>query len=252
MMNEKIFEAIGGLEDRMIAETETAGRKRSGRVLRRTLLVAALVAGLAISAGAAPLIRNALRGGKVKTDDTAWFSATNPTTGESHELRRHEIMLDVELNENPPERIETFYILQIPEGFAQNHGYIYKDAMTAQYGWIPDSGDGDIFFTQTAGGAVQPEDLTESVFAVLGETPKTELRTFAGIQGYLIDVKTVGDDYGNRIFFWCEGDYLFRLEVPCDYTDTQLEELVASVQPVDDITPYLYSMTEQEAGELFG
>lgn len=253
MKNERLFEAIGGLDDSIIAETETVSRKRSGRIMKRTLLVAALVAGLAISAGAAPLIRNALLGGKLETSTQPVFLATDPATGKSPELRSHKITLKVEFNEDAPKSIETYYITpDIPVEYKQYRGHIYKDEMCAQFGWIVEGAGRDIFFSQTAGNAVQPGDLVVSVHTAPGQMPEHGLRTFAGIQGYLVDEPTVEYDYGKREFYWSDGDYLFCLQVPIDYTDAQLEQMVASVRPVEDITPYLSTMTDQEVGEIFG
>lgn len=253
MKNEDLFEAIGGLDDTMIAETETVGRRKTGHTLRRTLLVAVLVAGMAISAGAAPLIRNALLGGKLETSTQPVFLATDPTTGKSPELQSHKITLKVEFNEDAPKRIEAYYITpDIPAEFKQYHGHIYKNGVVAQFGWIVEGKGRDILFSQTAGNAVQPEDLVVSVYTAPRQMPEHGLRTFAGIQGYLVEEPTVEYDYGRREFYWSDSDYLFCLQVPIDYTDAQLEQMVASVRPVEDITPYLVTMTEQEIGEMFG
>lgn len=252
MKKEQLFEAIGELDEAMLAETE-AGEKRAKRIGWRVTLVAAIVAGLAVTAGAAPLIRNALLGGKLETDDTAYFTPTNPTTGESHQEQRHAITLEVEFNADAPKSIETYYITpEIPAEFEQFHGHIYKDAMCALYGWIVEGTDRDIFFEQQAGGSVDAGDLEVSVYTLPGQVPQHGLRTIAGIQGYLIEKETLGNDYGERIFCWSDGDYLFKLQVPCDYTDAQLEAMVASVQPVEDITPYLSTMTDGEVEEIFG
>ena len=253
MKNERLFEAIGELDETMLAETENTGEGCTRRMGWRVALIAAVVAGLAVTAGVAPLIRNALLGGKLETDDTAYFTPTDPTTGESHQEQRHEITLDVAFNEDAPKSIETYYITpEIPEEFKQYHGHIYKDAMCAQYGWIVEGTDRDIFFEQYAGGIVEPGDLVVSVYTRPGEVPKHGLKTIAGIQGYLIEKPTIESDYGERIFCWSDGDYLFKLQVPCDYSDEELEEMVACVQPVEDITPYLSTMTAGEVEKLFG
>ncbi|MBQ3215556.1 MAG: hypothetical protein IJB11_05495, partial [Oscillospiraceae bacterium] len=71
------------------------------------------------------------------------------------------------------------------------------------------------------------------------------------IEGYLVEEPTLGNNYGERKFYWSDGDYLFCLQVPCDFTDAQLEEMVTSVQLVEDIKPYLSTMTEQEIKDIF-
>ena len=253
MMKEKMFEAIGGLDEKLLADSENVKNVRYARVLRRGLLVAALVAGLAVTAAAAPRFRNALQGGSMQTDDTAYFTPTNPQTGESHENRRHEITLEVAFEENVPESIETFYMLHsVPEGFAQDHGYVYRDACLASFGWNAGGTGRYIYFSQQAGGTVAAEVLSVSVFTVPDQVPEHGLRTIAGIQGYLIDVPVQKDDNGKREFYWSDGQYLFCLRVPCDFTDAELEQLLSRIQPVEDITPYLYSMTDEEITNVIG
>lgn len=251
MKNEKLFEAIGGLDDTMIAEAETTVKKHTRRIGWKVVLVAAIIAGLAVSAGAAPLIRNALLGGKMETDDTSWFTPTNPVDGSSHEIRQFEITLDVDMDKDAPKEIETFYVPRIPENVPQYLGRIYGNN-SAQYGWYSKDSDQGFFFCQQAGGSIRKEDLDYHMYAVPGDQPMAELRTFAGIEGYLVAAKPVGDEDGDRVFFWSDGDYLFRLEVPYEYTDAQLEEVIASVKPEEDIVRYLRDMTDQEIEDYFG
>lgn len=251
MRNEKLFEAIGGLDDAMIAETERAVRKHTMRLGWKVVLVAAIIAGLAMTAGAAPLIRNALLGGKMEKDDTAWFTPTNPADGSSYECRQFEITLDVDMDKNAPKQIETFYIPQIPQEVPQYLGNLYQGSV-AQYGWYSKDSDQGFFFCQQAGGSIQKEDLNYHVYAVPGDQPKAELRTFAGIEGYLVAARPVGDGDGERVFFWSDGNYLFRLEVPYEYTEAQLEEVIASVEPEEDIVQYLRDMTDEAITDYFG
>lgn len=254
MKKEKLFEAIGQLDESLLSGADM--QKPHRRVGWKVMLVAAVVAGMAVTAVASPTIRSALFGGKVETDDRTWFSATDPSDGSSYAMNSHEITLSVEMDEDAPESIQIYHIPQIPEGFTQIkghlHGYDAPNAL-AQFWWILEGTDEDIFFSQVAGGSVTPQDLTEIVATVPGDKVQAEMCTIAEIRGYLIDVRPIGDGIGgDRIFFWSDGQYLFRLEVPYEYTDTQLEALVASVQPVEDIVPYLSTMTQQEIGGVFG
>lgn len=255
MKKEKLFEAIGNLDEEMLAETEEVTQIRTRRIGWKAALVAAVVAGLAVTAAAAPLIRNALKGGTLEPETQAGFTPTNPITGDSQAFVWHEIMLDVEFNEDAPRSIETYYMIpEIPEEFTnQDLGHIYKDAIEAWFGWRVPGTDRDIRFIQWAGKHDAIEDvLSVNVTTAPGVVPVHGLRTFAGIQGYLVEEPTLGENYGEREFYWSDGDYLFCVQVPCDYTDAQLEAMVASVQPVEDITPYLSTMTDEEIAEIFG
>ncbi|MBQ7344778.1 MAG: hypothetical protein IJW45_01790 [Oscillospiraceae bacterium] len=252
MNREKLFEAIGQVDERLLAGAEV--QKKYRRLGWKVALVAAVVAGLTVTAVAAPAIRNALFGGKVETDDTMWITPTDPADGSSYEISSHEVTLAVDMDADAPKTIGTYYLPRVPEGMEQVAGHILGDPLgsVTQFWWIQDT-VGDIHFVQKAGGSLQPEDLRESVSTSYGTIPEAELRTFAGIQGYLIDALPIGDGLvGDRIFFWSDGQYLFRLEVPYEYTDDQLEEMVASVQPVEDITPHLVTMSQEEMERVFG
>lgn len=248
MKKETLFEAIGELDEAILAETENIVTRSTKRLGWRAVLIAAVVAGLAVTAGAAPLIRNALVGGKMETDNTAYYTPTNPTTGESHREQRHEITLEMEFVEDAPDGIETYYITpEIPEEFEQYHGHIYKNAACAQYGWIEETTKRSIFFEQWAGGSVEPGDMVMNIYTRPGETPRHGMKNLGGICGYL----TEEPNLNRRSFCWSDGDYLFKLQVPLDYTDAQLEAMVASVRPVDDITLWLCTMTDGEVNDLF-
>lgn len=241
MKQERLFEAIGGLDETLIAETETVEKPRGKRIGWKVALVAAVVAGLAITAVAAPVIRNALLGGKTETDETQWFTPTNPQNGSCYEVREHRITLDVDMDAEAPKTIETFYVPRISEGYKQQYGYFGKNYWT-QFGWMAE--EGSLSFYQTAGGMVRSEHLRASVFAVPGDTPKTELRTFSDVQGFLIEQKPLEEHGGAWIFYWSDGEYLFRLDMPYGYTDAQIEQTVAGIHVVEDVTPYLISVGE--------
>lgn len=245
MKNEKLFEAIGALDDGMLTDAEGTTMTRSRHIGWKAALIAAVVAGLAVTAMAAPRIYNALKGGTAETDDIVWMSATNPADGSSYEMKYHTITLEVDFQEDAPKSIDSYYIASdIPDEFTQFLGDVMKDEVCTQFGWIVEGTDRDICFYQWAGGSVTPEILKVEVSTDPNTLPKHGLKSIAGIQGYLVEQPTMGDNYGEREFYWSDGVYLFCLQVPCDYTDAQLEAMIAAVQPVEEITPYLVSVTE--------
>lgn len=233
----------------MLMEAEGVSRKNK-KIGWKVVLVAAVVAGLAVTAAASPAIYNALFGAKVEKDPYVWQSATDPADGSSYEMNVYEVDLQVEFGENAPVEIEEFYVPAAPAGFEQIKGHLYEKedvVFLAEYWWTQDGAEGDIFFSQVAGGSADEEFLKVDISAPLGNPPRTGLYTVGELQGYLVDVPPVGDGIrGDRIFCWSDGQYLFRLEMPYGYSDTQLEELVKSVTAVEDIAPYLVSMDQQE------
>lgn len=252
MKSENLLDAIGNLDENILMENS----KKGGTVRRigwRVALIAAVVAGLALTAAATPLIRNAMKGAQVKTDEAEYFMATNPENGESPQVQKHDVLLEVDINVDAPKRIETYYAIPEVSGeFRQYLGHVYKDEMLASFGWIEDGAGRQIFFTQLAGNAYKTEDYVAHVWTNPDEKPSCGMKMLGEILGYLIEQKEMGNLPGKRIFCWSDGDYLFYLEVPSDYSDAQLEEMVASIQPVEDITPYLSTMTDAEIEEFFG
>ena len=219
-------------------------RRNARRILRGVLVAACLLALIAATIIAAPkLYKNR---GHVVTDEGLWATPTD-ADGNSDVMHQHKVYLDFDLRQEAPKRITRFYLPQIPEDYVQYHGYLYKDNMLVQYRWkAPDSYENDIAFYQEAGGSV---DLTECVDVVWTEPekkPETNFSTLGSIDGYLIDSAPVGELSGHRVFYWTDGDYLFRLEAPYSYTDEQLSALVESVQELSHVRPYLIGMTEAE------
>lgn len=252
MKSEELFEAIGHLDETVLAESAP----KSGIIRRigwRVALIAAVVTGLAMTAAATPLIRNALKGAEVETDESEYFMATDPVNGESPQVQKHDILLEVDIHADAPKRIETYYaLLEVPEEFRQYLGHVYQDEMLASFGWLEDATGRQIFFTQIAGNACEPEDYVAHIWTNPGEKTTCNMKTLGEIQGCLMEQEALGNVPAKRIFCWSDGDYLFYLEAPGDYTDARLEEMLASIQPVEDVTPYLSTMTDAEMAELFG
>jgi hypothetical protein len=80
-----------------------------------------------------------------------------------------------------------------------------------------------------------------------GDQPITEMRTYGNIEGYYAQQNPVAELPGKKLFFWSDGSYLYRLELPYHYTDTQIADIIASVAPVSDINTYL--MPAEDAAE---
>ncbi len=251
MKSETLLETIGNLEEDILMEKgRSAGTVR--KLGWRVALIAAVVAGLALTAAAAPLIRNALKSAEVQSDESAYFMPTNPDNGESPQVQKHNVVLEVDILADAPARIQDYYVVsQVPAEFEQYLGHVYKDQMLASFGWLDNETGRQIFFTQVAGNACQPEDYAVSIWTDPGEKPACGMCTLGEIQGCLMEQETIGNLPGKRIFYWSDGEYLFYLEVPADYSDTQLEEIIASIQPVEDITPHLSTMTDAEMEAFF-
>ena len=234
--------------EKLLTEVLKMKRTRNGRnyrVLRVAFIAACLVLLVTATILAAPEIYRAL-GGHIVTDEILWETPTD-ASGNSYSHQRHEIYLDLPIEEGAPTSVSQFYLPQIPESYVQYHGYLYRDNMTVQYRWkAPDSYLFDIAFEQMAGGTVNLAECADTVWTEPGEEPDAAFVTLGGKDGYLVNGRPVEGISGGRVFFWTDGDYLFRLQAPYNYTDAQFSALIASVAEVSDVRPYLIGMTEGE------
>ena len=221
-------------------------------VCRRKFVKVALVAAivivcLATTAFAAPMIYDALTNGRV--GDGEVFLTPTGSDG-SQQLQSYGICVDVQMNEDAPTSIARFYLPTLVDGYEQYFGFVYKDKMTAAYRWTngPENWEDEVRFYQIAGGTYDPETVYCSAVTELGSKPEAKLMQLAGVQGYLVED---ADLYGTRHFLWSDGDYLFHLEVPDEYTDADLEKVLHSITAVEDILPYCVSMTPEDMESVF-
>lgn len=221
--------------------------KCKGKIVKAAVIAAVIMVFAATTAFAAPMIYNALTDGRVDDGQIGW----TPTGPEGSEMvQSHAIYVDVQMNQDAPTSIEQFYLPTLADGYEQYFGFVYKDKMTAVYRWTngPENWEDEVRFYQIAGGTYEPETVYCSAVTELGGKPEAKLVQVAGIQGYLVED---ADLYGTRHFLWSDGDYLFHLEVPDEYTDADLEKVLYSITAVEDILPYCVSMTPEDMESVF-
>ncbi len=200
--------------------------RRTCRLLPKVLLVAAIISLLATTVMAAPMIINAIKGGRV-------------------ELNK-DVILELELNPDAPEDVLIHYLPEIPEGYKQTLGY--KSDIERTYLWATNEEGSnfmhpdEIQFMQWPGKVWEQKDTGNGTWACWidipeGEKPRFSMTELGGMLGFLVESDY---GYGCRIFFWSNGDYVFKLEVPDEFTDAQLAQLIESVHIVEDITPYIF------------
>ena len=231
--NEVISEVLGMAKERKVKDFGRSGP-------RKILIAAAMVLLIATTVFAASAIHNAVVGGALKNKGVS-FTLMNDS---NEELNRYEVWLDVDMNEDAPKNIETYYMPVLADEYQQYFGYVYWQS-AAVYRWTygEESWGNDVRFWQTAGGAFYADQAIAWVYTLPEETLEAKMVELNGIQGYL-----VGDSfgYGSKSFFWSDGDYLFQLDVPDEYTNDYIASLLQSIVTVEDIEPYCVSMTKEE------
>lgn len=244
----KIHASDGLIQEVLAMKTKENNVTFRGKLVKAAVIAAIVTVLLATTAFAAPAIYNALTSGRVNTDDTIGLTPTGPDG--SQEVQLHEVCVDVQMNEHAPDSIEQFYLPTMDAGYEQYYGFVYKDRTTALFRWTNGQGnwEDEVRFWQVSGGAYDPKEAYCVVHTEPGVTPEAKLVQLGGIQGYLVEEN---DRYGTRHFLWSDGNYLFYLEVPDEYTDDDIAGLLQRIVPVADILPYCVSMTQEDKEIVF-
>ncbi len=219
--------------------------KKPARLTRKILIAAAVIALLVTTALAAPAVLDAINGGHTELFRSG-VGKPDDLPGGDKTYDGYNVHLDVTLNPDAPDDILVHYLPEVPEKYRQYAGF--KTEIERLYVWSAsaeprgfDSEDGIVFY-QWPGGfwndrAEKGIDWAYWITVPEGEKPQERKVELGGVNGYLVE-SSYG--YGSRIFWWSNGDYMFMLEVPDEYTDAQLAALVESVHEVEDIGPYIF------------
>lgn len=224
---------------------------RRPMVRRKPLLVAAaLVLIVASLTGIA-----AIAGNRKEKSPPVWGDEVVGETDEngfSVSGNHYSFHLNIALEPDAPAEVEDFYLPQVPAIYPQFMGKLYDrrghgpiDLTT--FAWETE-GDrsGIIMFYQYSD--LYNDNIRDGMISVPmgiltdGAEPTMTETTYGGMKGILIPEPLQNNTY----FVWGDGQYAYTLCVPHDFTDEQLHELVGSVRRVEDIRPYLISMTEEE------
>lgn len=258
MTNQDLYRAIGEAEDSYLLECEqSAGR----RVPRRFGIIAAVVA-LMLTACAAPVIvqtYDKIRTGEqtITEPDYVIYVYENGSKKPTYiYYRSTDAEVEVSVNEDAPEKIETLYIPEklleyaVPEFYEQTDT-AFTLTLSAP---IPSLGRiACVQYRQYAlnedGGVKVPEILgimkCEKTTKTYGKVTVLEFfyrgpyeRTAEGEMVMSVEVLPVLTE---KVLFWSDGDYLYCLKFPQvnRFTTSAVEEVVNSLTPVDDLSQYL-------------
>lgn len=230
--------------------------ERKPVVRRKPLLVAAvLVLILASLMGIA-----AIAGKRKEKSPPVWGDAVVGETDEngfSVSGNQYTFYLDITLEQDAPAEVEDFYLPQIPASYPQFMGVLHDGLDHGPIGvttfaWETEGDRSGIMFYQYSD--LYDDNIRDGMISVPmgiltdGGEPAMIETTYGGMKGILIPEPM----HDNTYFVWGDGQYAYTLCVPHDFTDEQLHDLVSSVRRVEDIRPYLISMTEEEIEAAFG
>lgn len=162
--------------------------------------------------------------------------------------KHYTFYLDFSLDSGAPAEIEDFYLPEVPDGYDLTFGMIYDGIDNGAKGlatfiWKPTADGHGITLNQYAD--LSEDGIRNNVISVPmgiltdGKEPSVTEVVFGNVRGYLIS----GSIYGEIYFVWSDGTYAYDLTV---YSEDLLEGLVANLKLIENIRPYLISMTEEE------
>ena len=256
MKNETMLNTIGSVSDELIEDANleklrTAESRKDlyPHKIFRFGLAAALIAGLL---GVTALAAHFLPFSGYDPQISDPIEVVTPTQdGESQTGTIQHISFRLPLNEDAPELIERYYFPDLPAEYEQSFGYAYagpkRDKLGAlHFHWaVPGGTNWALVFRQEN----KPEN--GEIRKTLSE-PTLKQTVLGGVEGMLIAETEMSGKTSYQYFYWSDGNYVFSMWFPLDFTEEQMGKLIASVREVEDIRPYLISMEEKDIEETFG
>lgn len=230
-------------ESTVLVERKPAVRRRPLLAVAVFVLIAASLTGVA-----------AIAGNQKEKSPPAWGDAVVGETDEngfSVSGNLYTFYLDIALEQDAPAEVEDFYLPQVPASYPQFMGALYDGLDHGPIGvttfaWETEGDRSGIMFYQYSD--LYDDHIRDGMISVPmgimtdGAEPTVTETTYGDVKGFLIPEPL----HNNTYFVWGDGQYAYTLCVPHDFTDGQLHELVRSVRRVEDVRPYLISMTEEK------
>lgn len=255
---------MGSISDELIEDanlkklhTTTPKKHMHPRKIIRFGLAAVLIAGLLGGTALAVQYFRPFRGYEPQISDPV--EVVTPTrNGVSHSGQKHNVSFRLPLNEDAPELIEQYYFPDVPAMYEQSFGMAYDGLnrdrlMKLDFFWdVPNGQKKGIRFSQESAATLEDSKIHTVLITPPGINPELIEVTLGGVDGLLIADHPMPEKADYQYFYWSDGNYVFSMWFPLDFTEEQMGEMIASVKEVDDIRPYLISMEEKDIEETFG
>ena len=259
MKREDLFLAIGEVEESRLLRTELTiqqpsidsemeemhmKRGKPGRVIRNLLTaVILLLVFTACAAPAAMKVYDALKNASVaKSEIKNYKIRLRPGVASTYEFHLYELQLEVDIATEAPETVEQIFM---PAAFNDDAFQIMSCNLweTSFSLWLQTEDSENIYFRQSV---FSPENKNGDVPVIGYIYTQTEespviMRTVYGNVEVLEtpDIRTAEkNDEGlvlefYRRLFWSDGDYMYTITIPADWTQRQTEKIMSDIVVTD-------------------
>lgn len=257
MKQEQLLQAIGGVSEDMLLESEQVTH-RPGKTVRRFILVAAAVAALAITAVASTGIFSRPIGetGIVTDETVAPFemdAAGNIIMGG---VEGQKIAMQVQIDPDAPTYLEEIYYVELPEQWEDAGGASGGNTYTYfawERWWETEGKPGRLRLRQSTTSNYTNGVSGENVVDMLRGLPSdaeltTQKVTMAGLELLKLTISELpgydesqGHLYcagGETRLYWSDGRYLLQFDYPYWVTDAEAEKLLQTLYTKEFIVAY--------------
>lgn len=244
MTNQQLLEAMGYLEEGYLTRSETEKHPQKRRM--NWAAVAAVVAGLILTACSASYLIASIAGGRIEVSalGRVEYDADGNLVG--YNSAAYYIYLDVDLGEDAGP-IETYYVPKALDEWVQTFGMRSGDTHIVMVWQNPDDITQWAEFNQMSGeqaaARIRKGIPIDVIGAPHGYAPTSKVAELGGGSVLLVELAPCSDgiysDEGERRIYWTNGTDVFYINCAYETTDEMLEQWVRSLRGVKNIETYL-------------